>query len=263
MPLRKDRKMKQLINSLFISLSMYSVLPAPQKAWDESNMKYVMAFMPVPGLICGLLMYLFASFAVSHGVNPIFFAAVMAVIPVLITGGLHLDGFADTVDAVSSHKDMETKLKILKDPNSGAFAVIYTVCYFTVTVGLWSQYSENPVFIWAIPIIYCMSKVLGALFVVGVEPARKSGLAYMFSSGADKKWSSNVLYLELFALLLLLLGGSFELFAAIFAVICLAATVFVRQVKRLFGGITGDLIGFFICISELMFLIVLTVFSMI
>lgn len=241
---------------------MYSVLPAPGRAWDENSMKYVMAFMPLPGLISGALMYLFALLTLGS-ISPVLFAAVMAVIPVMITGGLHLDGFADTVDAISSHKDMETKLKILKDPNSGAFAVIYTVCYFALTVGLWSQYGENPVFLWALPIIYCMSKVLGALFVVGMKPARKSGLAYMFSSTADKKWSSNVLFLELFALLLLILHGNFELFAAIAVTICLMSVAFAKSTKKLFGGITGDLIGFFICTVELVFLILLTAFSMI
>ena len=254
--------MKKLLNSLFISLSMYSVLPAPQKAWDENSMKYVMAFMPIPGLICGILMYLFIGFG-GWGLNSLLFAAIMTLIPVLITGGLHLDGFADTVDAISSHKDMETKLKILKDPNAGAFAVIYTASYFLLMAGLWAQYGANPVFPPAIPLLYCLSKVMGAIFVVSLTPARKSGLAYMFSDGADKKWSRKTLLVELLVIFALIYMISIELFAVISVITALLAVIFVRQTKRIFGGITGDLIGFFICIAELIFAGVLAVFSLI
>ena len=254
--------MKKLLNSLFISLSMYSILPAPQKAWDENSMKYVMAFMPIPGLICGILMYLFVSLG-GASLNSLLFAAIMALIPVLITGGLHLDGFADTVDAISSHKDMETKLKILKDPNAGAFAVIYTASYFLLMAGLWAHYGDNPVFPLAIPLLWCLSKIMGALFVVSLTPARKSGLAYMFNDGADKKWSRNVLFIEFFAVFALIYMLNIELFALISIITAALTVIFVRQTKRIFGGITGDLIGFFICMAELIFAGILVIFSLI
>ena len=255
--------MKKLLNSLFISLSMYSILPAPQKAWDENSMKYVMAFMPIPGLICGVLMYLFTSFSMGTSINPMLFAAIMTIIPVFITGGLHLDGFADTVDAISSHKDMETKLKILKDPNAGAFAVIYTAAYFVLTFGLWAQYGENPVLTMAILLLWCLSKAMGALFVVSLTPARKSGLAYMFSDGADKKWSKTAISIEISLLLIAILLINKVFFAITVAVCIISALIFRRQTKRIFGGITGDLIGFFICAIELCFAACLVVFSLI
>ncbi len=53
-----------------------------------------------------------------------------ALIPVWITGGIHLDGYADTCDALSSYGDREKKLEILKDPHCGAFAVIRLCSYF-------------------------------------------------------------------------------------------------------------------------------------
>ena len=57
-------------------------------------------------------------------------AAGFALIPVWITGGIHLDGYADTCDALSSYGDREKKLEILKDPHCGAFAVIRLCSYF-------------------------------------------------------------------------------------------------------------------------------------
>ena len=57
-------------------------------------------------------------------------AAGFCLIPVAATGGIHLDGFADTSDALSSYGDREKKLAILKDPHCGAFAVIRLCGYF-------------------------------------------------------------------------------------------------------------------------------------
>lgn len=67
----------------------------------------------------------------------------MTLIPVLITGGIHLDGFADTVDAMSSYAERERRLEILKDPHTGAFAIIGLCCYFLANVGIWSEIGEK------------------------------------------------------------------------------------------------------------------------
>ncbi len=63
----------------------------------------------------------------------------MTLIPVFVSGGIHLDGFMDTMDALGSWGDKEKKLEILKDSHNGAFAVIGICCYFTVSLGVWSE----------------------------------------------------------------------------------------------------------------------------
>ena len=54
----------------------------------------------------------------------------MTALPVLVSGGIHTDGFIDTVDALSSYGDKEKKLEILKDPHTGAFAIIGAIMYY-------------------------------------------------------------------------------------------------------------------------------------
>ena len=51
-------------------------------------------------------------------------AAGFTLLPVVVTGGIHLDGFGDTLDALASHAEPERKREILKDPRAGIFAVI-------------------------------------------------------------------------------------------------------------------------------------------
>jgi adenosylcobinamide-GDP ribazoletransferase len=47
----------------------------------------------------------------------------MVVAPIIITGGIHMDGFLDTQDALSSYQPRERRLEILKDSHAGAFAI--------------------------------------------------------------------------------------------------------------------------------------------
>ena len=57
------------------------------------------------------------------------FAFVGLAIILLVTGGIHMDGYMDTMDALHSYGNREKKLEILKDSHIGAFAVIMTVLY--------------------------------------------------------------------------------------------------------------------------------------
>ena len=100
-----------MLKSLIIALAMYSKLPVPNIDWDEKNMRYAMCFFPVVGVIIGALVFGAGQLILRYTeCGKLFFAAVMTMIPVAVTGGIHLDGFADTIDAVSSYKDREKKL---------------------------------------------------------------------------------------------------------------------------------------------------------
>ena len=63
---------------------------------------------------------------------------VFLVFLLLITGGIHIDGYMDTMDAVHSYGDREKKLEILKDSHIGAFAVIMLVTYVLAAAGAFS-----------------------------------------------------------------------------------------------------------------------------
>ena len=73
-----------------------------------------MCFFPVVGAVTGALQLLIGSLLLRYtSCGKLFFVIMMTLIPVLVTGGIHLDGFADTVDALSSYGDREKKLEIL------------------------------------------------------------------------------------------------------------------------------------------------------
>ena len=227
-----------LFRSLAIAISMYSKIPVPMVDWNEKNMKYAMCFFPVVGAVTGALQLLIGSLLLRYtSCGRLFFAIAMTLIPVLVTGGIHLDGFADTVDALSSYGDREKKLEILKDPNTGAFAVIGLCVYFLADVALWSEVTEE-----LLPVIACtymLSRSLSGISVVS------------FQDGAQKFRVRVVLILWACAC-----GGGMLILSWRTAVIVIPAALLVflyyhRMSRKQFGGTTGDLAGYFLQVCEL------------
>ena len=93
-----------LLNAMIIAIAMYSKIPMPRVDWNEKNMRYAMCFFPLVGVIIGVLEIVAGNLiTVWKGEGTFFYAVVLTLIPVFITGGIHLDGFADTMDAKSSY----------------------------------------------------------------------------------------------------------------------------------------------------------------
>ena len=239
-----------LLRSLAIAISMYSKIPVPTVDWNEKNMKYAMCFFPVVGAAAGGLQLLIGYLLLKYtSCGNLFFAIAMALIPVIVSGGIHLDGFADTVDALSSYGDREKKLEILKDPNTGAFAVIGLCVYFLADTALWSEVTVE-----LLPVIACtymFSRSLSGISVVSFRAAKNSGLLRTFQDGAQKKRVRVVLIVWA-----CVCGGIMLYLSWKTAVIVILAALFVflyyyRMSRKQFGGITGDLAGYFLQVCEL------------
>lgn len=246
--------MKKLLNAFCICFSMYSKIPVPQVGWKKENMKYVFCFLPLIGAVIGGISVGWYYLADYWGVSAMLYGAVAAVIPVLLTGGIHMDGYADTCDAIFSYGEPEKKLEILKDPRSGAFAVIYTCVYFLLLFGLFTQVYTGPYHIVEIGLGYVLSRVLSGLAVVSMQTAKGSGLAHLFSGNADRLAVQIVL--SGIGILLLAAGVWFSLHVTLIvsALLAINTLIFRRLCHKQFGGITGDLAGFYLQISEILIL---------
>ena len=120
------------LQTIAVAFAMFSAVPVPQFDWNAKNMRYALCAFPLVGVVCGALWCL-------CGVLPlpaVARAAGFCLVPVWVTGGIHLDGYADTCDALSSYGDTAKKLEILKDPHCGAFAVIRLCSYFAAYFAL-------------------------------------------------------------------------------------------------------------------------------
>jgi len=172
----------------------------------------------------------------------------LTLLPVLITGGIHLDGFADTWDALSSHAPPEKKQAILQDPHLGAFAAIHLCCYFLADFAFWTALPryDGPLFL----LMFSLSRTLSALAVVSFPLAKDTGLAHAFAAAADKRKLR--IFLSLLAVLLAV-GMCLRRPDGAAAVLS-ALWVFVYyngMAKKQFGGLSGDLAGWFLQTAEL------------
>ena len=128
--------------SCVIAAAMYSRFPVPSVEWTKERMRYVFCFFPLVGVLCGVGMWLWLLLAKWLGFSAETVGLIGTAIPILITGGIHMDGFLDTVDALSSYGDREKKLEILKDPHTGAFAIIGCGVYLLCYAGLMIQWVD-------------------------------------------------------------------------------------------------------------------------
>lgn len=250
------------MKSLFIALAMYSKIPVPRVEWNEKNMKYSMAFFPVVGVFVGLVLFICMYILELADINVILKAVIATIIPVLITGGIHLDGYLDTVDAINSYADTKKKLEILKDPNVGAFAVIYGIIYFLMVFGLYTELDKRAYIF--VCIGFVLSRCLSALTVLWFPKAKNSGLAAMFKDSADKWRVTSVLLIYL--IIIALLVGFLNIWVLVIWIFMSLAALLGYYIfcKRNFGGMTGDLAGFFLTVFELLILIAcVTIFKII
>lgn len=239
-----------LFKSFFIALSTYSIIPVPQFEWKEKNMKYSIVFFPFVGILCGALLYAWYSFCRKIGLGSMMFSVVATVLPVFLTGGIHFDGYMDTVDALASHQSKEKKLEILKDSHCGAFSVVYCVVYFLLNLAfLYELYQLQTM----IPLctVYFFSRVLSALCAVCLPNARNSGMLYGYTVNAERKTIATIMMIIaiVYSATMLFwfptLSGISVLFGWL-SVFCYAGII-----PKQFGGITGDTAGFFLQICEL------------
>ena len=236
--------LKLLGQTIAVAFAMFSALPMPQFGWNEKNMRYALCAFPLIGVVIGALWSLCGALPLPDAVHTMGYC----LIPVAVTGGIHLDGYADTSDALSSYGDKEKKLEILKDPRCGAFAVIRLCSYFAAYLCLSAciRFTPRVGLCWTLALV--LERCLSGYAVASFPMAKNTGLAHTFATAADKTTVRRVLMVlaALLSAALLALGG----WALVLAAFLVFARYHVVSDKQ-FGGITGDLAGWFLQKAEL------------
>ena len=239
-----------VINSFFAAFLMYTRLPMPQVAWKEENRRYALCFFPLCGAVIAALLIGWRVLCALLGVGEWLFAAVCTALPLLITGGIHFDGFCDVCDALASCGSKERMLSVMSDPHIGSFAVIRAGIYLLLQLGFFSQI-ETVRLMAVCALCFVVSRALSGLAAVTFRSAKRDGTLQQFVRPAHRRITvvcevitiagvaCGVLWMDVCAGAAALLGMA-------------AAFVYYRLFSyRKFGGITGDLAGWFLQISEL------------
>lgn len=238
-----------IINSFFIALSMYSRIPVPRVDWEKENMRYAMCFFPMIGVVIGAVMYLAGWLLDKTSVGGLFRGVVFTLIPIIITGGIHMDGFMDTMDALGSWGDREKKLEILKDSHAGAFAILGMGCYLMWSVAVWSELPAEVLRVCGVS--FALSRALSGFSVVTFPASRNSGLLKMFQDGAQKKVVRITMCLYVAAAVIMMAVMNARAMTGAVTGVMIAFLYYIVVSRKQFGGVTGDLAGFFLETAEL------------
>ncbi len=243
-----------IMETAAVAFSMFSAIPMPQIEWTPKNMRYALCAFPLVGAAIGLALFGWALLCGWLGAPMLLRGAGLALIPVRITGGIHLDGYADTCDALASWGAPEKRREILSDPHLGAFAAIRLCGWFLAYFALCCSLTVNirAMLCWGLS--FLLSRAMSGLAVAWFPLAKDTGLAHSFASAADKTRVRRVLL----ALAVILAAGMCFIYpipGALMVMACGGVFLYYKgMAAKKFGGLTGDLAGWFLQTAELFML---------
>lgn len=229
---------------------MYSRFPVPKVEWKEENRRYALGFFPLVGAAVGGLLLLWRYVCDELRAGQFIFSAGAVFLPVLVTGGIHLDGFCDVNDARASFAGRDKRLEIMSDPHIGSFAVIKLCLYFIIQTALFSQVTGMKMTA-VIAAGYVVSRALSGLTAVTFKSAKSSGTLQSFVRPAHRR-----ITIAMQVCFILLSGTAMVFLCPIPGIAALTAALLVLAYHRYtayrdFGGITGDLCGWFLQVCEI------------
>jgi adenosylcobinamide-GDP ribazoletransferase len=240
-----------------IAFSFLTTLPVPRLDWTPSRLRYFPAVLPLVGLAIGALGAAFFAWLQFWEVSLTLRAALMTLFYLTATGGLHMDGLMDTCDAVFSRRDRDARLEILSDTHTGAFAVMGCVIVLLLKTGIFSELlgtfrldSERGKSVVVLLTLIPVYSRAGLGLLLYFPFARKDGLARALGSASTP--------IGRFVLLITysIAGVPFVFFGAPVTgalFFCLYGFYCIKT----FGGVTGDLLGAFLELSETLMLLTL------
>ena len=222
-------------------LSFFTRLPVPYVEYEEKLYIKGIKTIPFVGIVLGLILYL-VSF-LTFWMDPEVSAVVLLMTYIFMTGGLHLDGLADTCDGVFSGRDRERMLEIMKDSRIGSFGVLAMLFFFIFYAVMYQFLPREALLI--LPVIGKSAPLISASLA---DYARPSGMGQLL---VDNIKTPEVAVAVALPLVLAVGMGVGYIIAAVVAELSVVALT--KWLKKKLGGITGDTHGMVCEVSQMVF----------
>ncbi|SDT64836.1 adenosylcobinamide-GDP ribazoletransferase [Actinoplanes derwentensis] len=242
-----------MLDGIRLAVTTLTVLPLRTGRVDRSAAAVAMAVAPAVGALLGLVLAGLHEGLRALGSPALVAAGVTVAAGALLTRGLHLDGLADTVDALGSYRSGPAALEIMKKPDIGPFGVVALAA--TVLIQTAAVSSAGP---WAIVTAWAAGRL--AITVAcrrGVPAARPGGMGALVASTVPG-WALTVAATLTVALGAAAVPGRPWQGPVAVALSGLAVVLLLRHVVRRFGGVTGDVLGASVELAVTLTLVALT-----
>ncbi len=220
------------------ALSFLTIIPLPRRREvSPEQVGRSIGYFPVVGIIIGLILaglYWLLRLVLPSAVV----SGLLLVCLVMLTGGLHLDGFADTCDGIAGHKTPEARWQVMRDSRAGAFGIVGVCCLLIVKYVSLNSVPES-LMMMTLVLMPVVSRWAMVYAVFAYPYARPSGLGKVFKQAASRR--------RLAIATLVALAVAIPWFRLAGLVIMLGVWVIVvamaAYLKRKFSGLTGDTYG--------------------
>jgi adenosylcobinamide-GDP ribazoletransferase len=241
-----------MIRAFTLALQLLTRLPVPSLTTppQPGELGLSVLFFPAVGLLIGAL--LAGMHTALWLVDPGVLAALALMVWVLLTGGLHLDGLADTADAwIGGQGDRERTLSIMKDPRSGPMAVVVIVLLLLTKFAALQVLLAGDAgsVLWLAPVL---GRAVIVLLLITTPYVRPDGLGSPYAHYLPR-WGCGVLVLLVAVMTVALLEG---LGGVLLAVLGGVFVGFRYSLMSRLGGVTGDTLGAACELTEMVVLLV-------
>jgi len=242
------------MSSLLLAIQFLTTLPLRVRSYNDKKMAWSLVYFPVVGLCLGLVLVGLNALLFLCGIFGLTANIILVIALIILSGGMHLDGLADTADAFLSGKTKQDMLEIMRDSHIGVMGVLALVSIILLKTGLLFSldFAVKP----AALVLTCVLSRWSPVLLMYLFPyARREGKAKLFIQGINSK----ILLIST----LIAAGCSFWIWQMPGLCICLivALTTFLmgRFTQRKIGGITGDTLGATIEITEVVILLTVNI----
>ena len=245
--------MSGVIENLKLALSVLTRIPIMEVDMEKADWPKSCGYFPICGYLIAIPMivppFLFYYFNIS--VPPILLAVWSIFCLVILTGAMHLDGFADICDGFGCHAEKEKRLEIMHDPRVGSFGVTGIIVLLLVKFAAFTViYRENQILQAASIIVLARTFLVIAAFFA--KPAAKKGMGVLILRKISKKTLlfSVILSIPCFLYLNTILAA---------LIMLLTSFILIKKSYSLIGGINGDVVGALCELTETVGLFVIAI----
>ena len=220
------------------ALSFLTIIPLPRRREvSPEQVGRSIGYFPVVGIIIGLILaglYWLLRLVLPSAVV----SGLLLVCLVVLTGGLHLDGFVDTCDGIAGHKTPEARRQVMRDSRAGAFGIVGVCCLLIVKYVSLNSVPESLMMV-TLVLMPVVSRWAMVYAVFAYPYARPSGLGKVFKQAASQRRLAIATLVALAVAIPWFRLAGLVIMLGVWAIVVAMAA----YLKRKFSGLTGDTYG--------------------